>query len=122
MASAQGKCILKASLQGYESSVINLNDTNWYANRTLPLLVLERPSSNPSVTIFAETGVPDRASKPWSQAAKAAQTRNWAEAERFLRVTVQSAPGFAPGWNALGQMCHNQHKTAEAREAYRRAI
>ena len=120
--SMQGLCFLKASLPGYESSAINLTDPNWFANRNLPPLVLERRGSNPSFTIFADIGVPVRASKSWSQAAKAAQARNWAEAERFLRAAVQSSPRFAQGWNALGLMYQNQDKMADAREAYRRAI
>jgi tetratricopeptide (TPR) repeat protein len=115
-------CFLKATLPGYESTTIDLVERKWSSDPTLPPLVLARRGSNSSPFIFIDAGAPAGVSKTWSQAAKAAQTRNWAEAERLLRATVQSAPQFSEGWNALGLMCQNQHKTAEAREAYQRAI
>jgi Ca-activated chloride channel family protein len=115
-------CFLKANLSGYESTMIDLTDRKWSSDPTLPTLILMRRGSNSNLTVFTDTGAPGAASKTWSQAAKAAQARNWPEAERLLRATVQSAPQFSQGWNALGLICQNQRKMTEAREAYQRAI
>jgi len=115
-------CFLKANLSGYESTTIDLTDRRWSSDPTLPPLVLVRRGSNSNLTVFIDTSAPAAASKTWSQAAKAAQARNWPEAERLIRATVQSAPQFSQGWNALGLICQNQRKMAEARQAYQRAI
>ena len=115
-------CYLKASLPGYESTRIELEMRKWSSDPTLPSLILTRRGSNSSPLNVIDTAAPAGVSKTWSQAGKAVQARNWPEAERLIRATVQAAPRFSQGWNALGLVCQNQRKTAEAREAYQRAI
>ncbi|MDP8981525.1 MAG: hypothetical protein M3O35_13150, partial [Acidobacteriota bacterium] len=77
-------CFLKAALPGYESSQIDLTDRKWSSDPGLPELILYRGSTNPGLTLFSDSSVPESVARTWSQAAKAARSKDWPEAERLL--------------------------------------
>ena len=118
-------CVLRASLEGYDSTVIDVSGFNWSTDPNLPPLVLRRReagSSDQSINIFYEDGIPLAARTAWNNAQKLAQKKNWRAAERELRTAVQAAPKFTSGWFALGIACSNQDKPAEARDAFLRVV
>jgi len=116
-------CVLRAAFVGYESTVIDISAFNWSADPNLPPLVLRRReagSSNQDANIFSEDGIPLAARNAWNNAQKLVQKKNWPAAERELRTAVRLAPKFTRGWNALGLVCSNENKPAEARDAFER--
>ena len=118
-------CVLRASLSGYDSTVVDVSGFNWSTDPNLPPLVLRRReagSSNKDSNIFYQDGVPLAARTAWNNAQKLSQKKNWKAAERELRTAVQSAPKFTRGWYALGFACVNQNKAAEARDAFQRVV
>jgi Ca-activated chloride channel family protein len=114
------KCYLKASLSGYESSTIDLDDPKLGADRRLPPLVLRRRSGS-KVDVAAGAQPPRPARKAWEAGMRALGMEAAPEAERQFREAVKKAPRFAPAWNGLGVACEKQGKLDEAREAYRQA-
>ena len=118
-------CVLRAALVGYESTVIDISAFNWSTDPNLPPLVLRRReagSSNEDANIFYEDGAPLAARNAWNNAQKLVQKKNWPAAERELRTVVRLAPKFTRGWNALGVVCSNQDKPAEARDAFQHVV
>ncbi len=118
-------CVLRAAFVGYESTVINISAFNWSTDPSLPPLVLRRReagSSNDDLNIFYEDGIPLAARNAWNNAQKLVQKKNWPGAERELRTAVRLAPKFTRGWNALGYVCSNENKPAEARDAFQRVV
>jgi len=122
MMSGTGGCILRASLPGYESTVIDLDARRPTDDPHLPPMILRRPSPGSTFSLDAGYRVPSAARKLWERALKAAEARRLPEAERQLRAAVQVYPRFSRAWHLLGAVCQNQKKGEEAREAYRRAI
>jgi len=118
-------CVLRAGIAGYDSTVIDISAFNWSTDPNLPTMVI-RPraagSSNTDLNIFYEDGIPLAARTAWNNAERLTQKKNWAAAERELRIAVQVAPKFTRGWNALGVACANQNKPAEARDAFQKVV
>jgi VWFA-related protein len=115
-------CALEATLDGFASSRLDMSDRRLTMNPQLPNIVLTRSVRGSLVDLDRGPSVPHGASRPWSQALKYIEARDWLAAETPLRAVVQAAPKFAAGWVALGTSCQNQHKAAEARPALERAI
>ncbi|HML18199.1 MAG TPA: VWA domain-containing protein [Bryobacteraceae bacterium] len=115
-------CVLRATLPGYESNVIQIDDLNSFTNPVLPTFVLVRRGSQANFNMLAGSGVPHSASRAWNRAVRAIHAKNFPEAERQLRAAVQSAPRFAQGWNALATVFLFEQKNADAREAYQHAV
>jgi VWFA-related protein len=118
-------CVLRVAIVGYDSTVIDISAFNWSTDPNLPPMVI-RPraagSSNTDLNIFYEDGIPLAARTAWNNAQKLTQKKNWAAAERELRIAVKVAPKFTRGWNALGVACANQNKPAEARDAFQHVV
>ncbi|HEX8984965.1 MAG TPA: tetratricopeptide repeat protein, partial [Bryobacteraceae bacterium] len=115
-------CYLEAVLPGYTSTRINLGDWRITRNPQLPNIVLSRQRRGALVEVGPGLSVPRSARKPWAQALKELNARNWTGAETSLRTVVAKAPDFASAWAALGGVYQNQNKPAEARTALGRAI
>ena len=112
-------CMLEAVLEGYESSQIDLSRERLYSSSELPPLVLRpKPGAAPPDSPM----LPRAAAKAFRSAVPALNAKDWKEAERLLRQTLEAAPDFAPALNLLGTACQYQQKVDEAREAYRHAI
>ncbi len=116
------QCILRASLPGYVSSIIDLSDRRLPGNPQLPDLILTKRTADMIDAGTADTDLPRGVQKLWDRAMSATQERNWAEAESLLREITSKAPKFAQGWSALGVAYQNQKDYAHAREAFKRAV
>jgi len=118
-------CVLRAVLDGYESTVVEISSFNWFTDPNLPTIVLRRRGSgsvNNDEAIFDQSGVPLEAKVAWEGAVRAVRLGNWVQAERQLRSAVQAAPRFAQGWYGLGYARAQMHKPQEAQEALRQAV
>lgn len=117
-----GSCLLRATLAGYESNVVNLDDLNSFSDPVLPTFRLARRGTTANFDMLAGSGVPRGASRAWNRGVRAIRSKNFPDAERELRVAVQAAPRFAQGWNALATVYVFEKKSREARDAYQHAI
>ena len=118
-------CLVRAQLNGYDSTAIDISGFGWSSDPNLPPLVLRRHGPGGASTdaaFFQQSSVPVSARTAWNGAAKAAQAKNWAQAERQLRSVVQTAPEFVEGWYGLGFARSQLHKPVDAQEALRQAI
>jgi Ca-activated chloride channel family protein len=118
-------CVLRASLAGYDSTVIDVSSFNWSTDPNLPPLVLRRReagSADESTNIFYQDGIPLAARTAWNNAGKLSEKKNWKAVERELRAAVQAAPKFTRGWYALGVACSRQNEPAEARDAFQHVV
>lgn len=112
------KCVLRGSLKGWESSMIDLDDPTLVGKRELPPLILrKRGVANFGVDVKIQA--PRISEKAWERGMVAMAAGNHAEAEKQFRDAVRAAPDFAQAWNALGTTCQNQKKIPEARDAFR---
>ena len=117
-----GECVLRADLSGYHSTTLDLTDRTLFKEPHLPLLVLTPKRPGMDVEIDSSTAIPGSVRKTWTLAEKAIRAANWPEVERQLRAATAADPKFRLGWVALGLAYHNQKKSSEARDAYRRAV
>ncbi len=113
-------CTLQAVLEGYESSKIDTSLDRLYFSPEFPPLVLRAKA--PDAIPDAPAALPRAAAKSWRMALAALKAKDWKEAERQLRVTLQGAPDFAWAWNSLGAVYQYQQKPDEARDAYQHAV
>ncbi len=118
-------CVLRAVLDGYESTNIEISSFGWFSDPNLPPIVLRRRgqgSVSNDAAVFDQGGVPVQATVAWAGATRAARVNNWEQAERQLRSVVQSAPRFAQGWYGLGLARMHLHQAQPAQEALRKAV
>ncbi|MEN6601828.1 MAG: VWA domain-containing protein [Bryobacteraceae bacterium] len=119
---ADTRCVLRATLSGYESSIIDLSGWRPTNDPHLPTLVLRRPRPEATFPTEAGSDVPRPARKAWVKAMKAVEAGNWPSAEQILQPVVAAHPKFARGWHLLGAMHQNQQKAGDAMDAFRKAI
>ncbi|SRR5579883_1608327 len=115
-------CTLRAHLDGYVSSEIDISALNSYSNPKLPPLVLTPSSGDPTVISLPDSAIPAKAHNEWKAAMKAVDASHFSEAEQHLKTAVETVPKFAGGWNALGLVYMMEQKPKDARAAYERAI
>jgi hypothetical protein len=115
-------CKIRATLNGYQSTEIDISAFNSYTNPNLPPLVLTPRGADPNSISVLETDVPGKAQPAWKQAMKALDKNDLAEATRQIQVAVKAAPKFSQGWNSLGILDEKQSMFAEAKDAYQHAI
>jgi len=116
------RCVLRASLSGYESNVIDLTEWRPTGDPHLPTLVLRRPRPEAAFPTEAGSDVPKPARKAWGHAMKAVEAGNWHSAEQILQPVTAAHPKFARGWHLLGAIYQNQQKAEDAMDAFRKAI
>jgi Ca-activated chloride channel homolog len=117
-----GECVLRASLQGYRSTTIDIMDKSLFQSPGLPVLVLMPKRPGEDVAIDRSLAIPGSVRRNWVLAEKAMGKQNWPEAERLLRAATATDPKFTLGWMALGLAYHNERMAPESRDAYRRAV
>ncbi|MBL0155683.1 MAG: VWA domain-containing protein [Bryobacterales bacterium] len=115
-------CVLRASLPGYQSSTVELEQRWFGVDKSLPTILLYKRGAESVSLLDVGIDVPRSIGKAWGLAAKAIQAGNWAQAEQHLRTAVQTVPKFDGAWNALGVVCQSQDKLEEAGAAFRKAI
>lgn len=118
----QHVCKIRAHLEGYTSSEIDISAFDSSANPKLPALVLSRTIADPNVIVFSNENVPPKSLNAWKAAIQAIQGANMPEAIRQLQEAVKVSPKFAQGWNTLALVYRQQDKFTEARDALERSI
>ncbi|WP_321471847.1 VWA domain-containing protein [uncultured Paludibaculum sp.] len=115
------KCALRASLPGWQSSMIDLDDPTLVGKRELPALILrKRGAANLGVDVRVRA--PRVSERAWERGVKAMAEGSREEAEKQFRLAVEAAPDFAQAWNALGTAYQGGNKLAEARDAFQHGI
>jgi tetratricopeptide (TPR) repeat protein len=116
-------CYLRATHSGYTSTSIEISSLDTTRTvTTLPPLVLSQSAGDPSAINVSESNIPLRAKRPFTEAMKALDTHDYAQAASRLQAAVAASPKFAQGWHALGVVNERLQKPAEARQAYERAM
>ncbi len=119
------QCYLRAILEGYESTRINISNLSGYLSTTadlMPLTLMPRVPDPYIIVSGDDSKVPSKARGPWRTAMKAVDSNNLTEAVQQLQSAVAAAPKFAAGWHTLGIVLDSQGKTDEAKQAYQQAI
>lgn len=113
-------CTLHASIQGYDSTRIDISNLNGMVNniKELPPMILTRSAGDPRVVKNTDEDVPLRGHPEWKAAMKAGDANNFPEMALHLRGVVAAEPKFARGWHTLGIAYELMQKPADARDAY----
>jgi Flp pilus assembly protein TadD len=119
-------CSIRATMDGYMSTEIDISSMNGYIDRNqqMPDLVL-RPAdatTNPRLINVTESGVPRKVRQDWDAAVAALGAGNYAVMQKHLEAVVAAEPKFARGWHSLGIVLENERRIDEARAAYEKAI
>jgi Tfp pilus assembly protein PilF len=114
-------CSIRATMNGYVSTQIDISAFNSYTNPNLPALVLSARGADPNSINVLESEIPGKVQKDWKVAMKALDAGNLGEASRQIQVAVQAVPKFAQGWNSLGILAEKQNHPQEARDDYQHA-
>jgi tetratricopeptide (TPR) repeat protein len=114
-------CSIRATMNGYVSSQIDISAFNSYTNPNLAPLVLTARGADPNSINVLESEIPGKAQPAWKLAMKALDSGNLGEASRQIEAAVKAAPKFAQGWNSLGILAEKQNNSKEARDYYQHA-
>ncbi len=122
-------CALRATLRGYESTVVPISRLNSWSDPNLPDIVLREHDASlgegntltKSDIYFESSSIPPNARQPWNNAIRAIQKNNWTLAERQLQIVVKEAPAMAQAWNSLGEVTRRLNQPEAAAQAYENA-
>jgi tetratricopeptide (TPR) repeat protein len=114
-------CTIRATMPGYESTQLEVQDVTALDNPVLPTLTL-MPRGSQIDLETSQVSVPRNAASAWNRADKEIRRKNWPGAEEQLRAVVAAAPKFARGWEMLGNVFQFDKKPKEARDAYQNAV
>jgi len=116
-------CELRARLQGYRSSRVRLDANSMSRQIEVGTIVLH-PIEKVQGTVVSVTNLqaPKAAKKALERAQKALRKNDIQKAEKNLRAAVGAYPQYAEAWFDLGQVCEQQQRSQEARNAYLRAV
>ncbi len=99
-------CELRASLEGFQSSSINLGRRSVFENPDIGEIVLY-PLDGPAGTLVSSTAgtAPKKARKAYEAAQEelSKDNPNLERASKELEAAVKEYPGFADAWNLLGE-------------------
>jgi superkiller protein 3 len=116
-------CELRASLPGYQSQVVMLSGRRLFDNPDVGTIILKRLGNVEGTTIsMTSLSAPKDARKAYEKGREAVARKKWAEAQKQLEKAVQLHPEYAAAWFELGRAFEFQNNTAQAREAYGKAL
>jgi Tfp pilus assembly protein PilF len=116
-------CVIRATHAGYVSTTLDVSGLDTTKTMlALPPLVFSAAVPEPYSINASESNVPSRSKAAFTQAMKAVDAADFAEAGRQLQTAVAASPKFAQGWHALGVVDERLQKQAEAKDAYEHAI
>src|ERR1039457_2102082 len=95
-------CALEATLDGFASSRLDMSDRRLSMNPQLPNIVLTRSVRGSLVDLDRGPSVPHGASRPWAQALKYIEARDWLPAATPLRAVGGGGPRVAGGGGGGG--------------------
>jgi tetratricopeptide (TPR) repeat protein len=122
-ASAWG-CDLRAFLQGYRSDAVSLNNRHSMDDPNVGIILLH-PLANKGqgLTVSATSGfAPKHARQAYEKGLSAMRHNNPDKAQKEFIRAVDVFPRFAVAWFELGQTYERRAHTAEARDAYGKAV
>ena len=116
-------CELRATLGGYQSSVVRLSVGQSTGTLDVGTIVLY-PNERVQGTMVSVTSMaaPRAAKKALARAEKAMEKKNFSKAETDLKKALAAYPAYAAAWYRLGQVYEISHRVADAREALSRAV
>ncbi len=117
-------CDLQASLTGFTSDVIRLNERfSGSENADVGRIVLHRIKDVEGLTISATTAqAPEPARKALEKAQEKEKKGQWEEAQKLLERAVNIFPKFAVAWFELGNVQLEKGQVVAARESFRHSI
>jgi len=116
-------CVIRATHAGYVSTTLDVSGLDTTKTMlTLAPLVLSAAVPEPYSINASESNVPSRSKSAFTQAMKALDAADFAEAGKLLQAAVAASPKFAQGWHALGVVDERLTKQADAKDAYEHAV
>ncbi|MCL5742805.1 MAG: tetratricopeptide repeat protein, partial [Acidobacteria bacterium] len=116
-------CELRASLAGYRSDVVMLNNRRFLDNPDVGTIILHRMGNVEGTTISATSlEAPKDARKAFDKGRDAIKKKKFAEASKQLEKAVEIYPKYAVAWYELGLVRQQQNQVEPAREAYAKAL
>jgi len=116
-------CELTASLPGFRSDSVNLDQRRRLDNPDVGTLILHRLANVEGSTISVTTlEAPKDARKAYDKARDALRKDKTEEAQKEFAKAVELYPKFAVAWYQLGVLQDKTNNAAEARKSYSQAI
>ncbi len=116
-------CGLRAVLEGYESTVIDLSGWRAGESREIGTVMLTRLGLPPPPTVsVASMGIPAKARKAFEKGVRLAEQNKLAEAEKQLITAVRVCSVYEEAWQKLGQVKALLGQPAQARQCFENAI
>ncbi len=111
-------CELRAALNGYRSTSINLDQIASFDKGEVGTILLQPLARSQGSTVSASTDqAPKDALKAYEQGRQALAKNNLSEAQSKLSKAVEIYPKFAIAWSELGRVHQMQNHFDEARKA-----
>ncbi len=116
-------CVLRAHLDGYTSSIIELSGRRPSDDPNVGTIILSRVGGSvPDSVSLASLVAPDNARRAYEQGVQAFEKRKFPKAEKQFRSAVEIYPEYAEAWQELGATLYARDKDTEASEAFSRAV
>ena len=116
-------CELTASLPGFRSDSVNLEQRRRLDNPDVGTLILHRLANVEGSTISVTTlQAPKDARKAYDKAREALRKDKPEEAQKQFSKAVELYPQFADAWYQLGRLQERNNQTPEARKSYSQAL
>ncbi len=113
---------LRASFQGYRSSVVLIGNNQMYYS-DVGTIILRRTASTEGATIsLTSLEAPKDARTAYEKGRKESEREKWRASEQQFEKAIRIYPRYAATWFELGKSLEGQGKVAEAREAYGKAV
>ena len=113
-------CELRASVSGFESSVINLvNLTDFGKNVNVGSIVVQRRAKVKGMTVSATPyKAPKDARRAYEKGLQAERDGQYVDARQYLEKAVEIYPKYTNAWFQLGDVLQNLAEKESARRAY----
>jgi tetratricopeptide (TPR) repeat protein len=116
-------CELQASLAGFRSDRVNLNNRRSLEDPNVGTLILHRLANVEGLTISGTSAMaPKESRKAFEKALNAEKKGKWTDAQHELEKAVDLYPRFAAAWFHLGFSQQHQDNLAGARQSYAKSL
>jgi hypothetical protein len=117
-------CELRASIAGFQSSVIHLVDLTDFGSQSLDVgaIVVQRRTKIAGVALSAiPYKAPKDARKAYEKGLEAERNNKLVDARQYFEKAVEFYPGFTNAWFRLGAILRAENRKDAARAAFTRA-
>jgi tetratricopeptide (TPR) repeat protein len=116
-------CELRASLPGYQSSIVNLSGRRVMDNPDVGTIFLKKLGNVEGTTISITSQLaPKDARKAYEKGRELASKKRIADARKEFEKAVAVYPKYAVAWNDLGLIMLAQSEKDKARDAFAKAL